>query len=380
MNKIQETVIKLTLYIFYLYVLVLYGFEQFYFLNHGLFISVLAFLGLLITFLSSVKYSLFYRLIIFPVIGTNIFQHYIKPIFGVNIFSNYGFWLFYLFLIILITYQNKILILFLVSIWGFFVTFTGVPSKYISSFSYWEKFTKEKKISPVVKLVKSLNKDDRGVYIICLDGYPDIVLKNNQSILPQFLLDKGFKKVKNISIGDTPLSVPFLLTNFRPNSMMYAVPFTNYNFKLKSLMQKVYNENSIEVYAIFNDYWITNYYFNLFPKPPVNLILDKIFKSLFPNPESILNVDYAEKYHQNLIRNMKVNPKIGFYHFLTFHGLGYLSNRDLIKDLIWADSWLKKSIETIEKVNPKAHIVVFSDHGERNVKGYDRNKSILYYK
>lgn len=380
MNNIQETVIRLTLYFFYLYVLACYGFEQFYFLNHGLFVCFLAILGILCTFFTSLKFSLLYRLIIFPVIGTNIFQQYIEPIFGVNVFSNYGFWLFYLFLISLITFQNKILILFLVSIWGFFVTFSDIPSKFISTFSYWEKFTQDKRVSPVVDLVKSMKKDNKGIYLICLDGYPDLISKDSQSILSQFLIDKGFTKGKNISIGDTPYSIPFLLTNYRPNSMLYAIPNSNYNWYLKTFMQELYHENSIEVNAIFNDYWITNYYFNLFPKPPVNLIINKIFKRLFPNPENLLNDTYITAYHQQLIERMKRNPKIGFYHFLTFHGFGYSSKRELVKEIYWADSWLKKSIETIEKVNSNAHIIIFSDHGERFTKGYDRNKSILYFK
>ncbi len=380
MNKIQEICIKSTLYLFFGYVLVLNGIEQFYFLNHGLFITFLAILGLGVTYFSKLKYSLFFRLLVFPVIGSNIFQSYVEPIHQSSTLLLYLFWMLYLGLIVLITYLDKVIVLFIVSIWGFFVTFSDLPSKIKYSISYWENFYVYKRKSPVLDLVNKLRRDNQTIYLICLDGYPADLKTSVSQQLSVNLKNNGFKKGKNLSIGDTPWSIPFLLSGYIPKSIIYAQPFWAYNVQMEKLLNKVYNEQSIQVQAIFDNYWLTNYYFPLFTNPPVNPLIQLIFKRYLDNPESVLDLNYINGYHFNLINHLNATTKIQFIHFLTFHGFGYFGQKDLYKDVKYANMLLYKSLSKIQKLNPNAHVIIFSDHGERFVKGYDRTKSILFYK
>lgn len=382
MNSVQRWVIKCSLYLFFLYVLLVNGLEQFYFLNFGIFNAFLAFSGIFIVWKAPLRYSLLCRLLLFPIIGTNIFEHYIKPSVGLLFHVQDLFWLIYIVLIVLITQLKKVWILFIISIWGFFVSFNELPSKLVESVGYWNSFQKSKQVSPVVSLIKRMQKDKQTIYLICLDGYPNFEAekKNYSSILPSYLSHKGFSQRENLSIGDTPQSIPFLLFNKIPKATLYGLPYLDYNAHIKKFMQEQYHEKSIEVQSVFGDYWLTESFFPLFPPPPVNFYIQKIYKNIFQQIEKPFDVTNINRYHQELVHSISNQSQIQFYHFITFHGMGYEGERDMQKDIHYADYWLQQSINKIEKINPKSHIIVFSDHGERFIPGFDRNKSILYYK
>lgn len=381
MNEIQKRIIKLTLYVFFLYVFFLKGIEQFYFLNEGLFRAFLALFGLLLTWKAPIKYSLFYRLLVFPMIGATIFEQFVKPHWGHVQHVQDLFWLLYMLLIILVTHQAKVWILFVISIWGFFVTFVDLPAKLYASLTYWNSFSERKERSPVVDLLQHPFKGQK-TYVICLDGYPDFTNEPTTygSTLSSYLVKNGFKKGNAISIGDTPQSVPFLLSNKSSEKLFFAIPFFNYNRHIVQLMKQSLQEESIQVHAVFNDYWIATYYFQLFSNPPVNYYVQKIFQKFFSEAEKPVQTEYMNAYHWNLLRQMSTKANIQVFHFLTFHGWGYAQQRNLSSEVAYADFWLKKSIERINQINPNAHVIVFSDHGERFTKGFDRKKALLYYK
>ena len=228
MNSVQRWVIKCSLYLFFLYVLLVNGLEQFYFLNFGIFNAFLAFSGIFIVWKAPLRYSLLCRLLLFPIIGTNIFEHYIKPSVGLLFHVQDLFWLIYIVLIVLITQLKKVWILFIISIWGFFVSFNELPSKLVESVGYWNSFQKSKQVSPLVSLIKRMQKDKQTIYLICLDGYPNFEAekKNYSSILPSYLSHKGFSQRENLSIGDTPQSIPFLLFNKIPKATLYGLPLS----------------------------------------------------------------------------------------------------------------------------------------------------------
>ncbi|MEY2793511.1 MAG: hypothetical protein RJA76_1503 [Bacteroidota bacterium] len=382
MTSIQLKIIKITLYVFFVYVLLLNGIEQFFFLNFGIFNVFFSLLGLLFTWHAPIKYSLLYRLLIFPVIGTSIYEDFIKPNFSTIFHIQDIFWIFYIFLIILITHQKKVWLLFIVSIWGFFATFNTLPVKLFEQINYWDTFKIRKEKSPVIQLIQRFKTDHQNIYLICLDGYPNLqdCEYARESILPNYLIKKRFSPVPNISIGDTPQSVSFLLTNKEPFGVLYAIPLQDYNQHIKQMMVDILNENSIEVNAVFGNFWLCNLFFPLFPPSPVNYYLKKLYKKIYSYPEKNSQKEYIENFHQELISKISLGPKIQFFHFITFHGLGYEGDRNFIKDIQYADFWLVKAIEKIEKINPRAHVIIFSDHGERFIKGFDRKKSILFFK
>ena len=110
----------------------------------------------------------------------------------------------------------------------------------------------------------------------------------------------------------------------------------------------------------------------------MNYLLEKILLWFHWKNENAFSPNIINAYHEDLIHQIKSQKGILFLHFLSFHGLGYSTEPQLRKDVIYADYWLKKAIHKINQLNPNAHIIVFSDHGERTAKGFDRKDAILY--
>ena len=239
--------------------------------------------------------------------------------------------------------------------------------------------------------IKSISKN---YYFLLFDEYPNenIIIKytkiEKKDLLSYALKNNGFVNVQNIfsNFTNTQNSTTSLLTGvidngYSINQTINALQnnvFSNqrdYQFNHVSIFDENNRKNSLVSiqffkgnYSLLNRY-IIPYILHYFSKRGVGIF-----------------TDYEDYHNQalgklNLITLSKIK-NVTYIHFYTPHNYPLVENIKLEDRLRNANQWINKSIKIVEKNDPTAGIVIFSDHGLRlnKIPKTEWAKNILFYK
>lgn len=229
--------------------------------------------------------------------------------------------------------------------------------------------------------VDSTTKAGNNVYVILLDGYPSFeILRDSfeyHSPLQDHLLKNNFKLEQPFTkyfwtpisflhifggreiTGDYP---EYLLTNrkfftnaLHTSSLVHNLDSNKYKFEFNSFLTDNVGEND----NVFNPspYW---------PQYSINTITYLIYRYIVLGRRTKdlppLFVSYHEKINADLKKALKDNSKkMAVFHYITFHNL----KQTMIEETQYADQLGVDAINEIISADPKATIIVMSDHGER---------------
>ena len=229
--------------------------------------------------------------------------------------------------------------------------------------------------------VDSTTKAGNNVYVILLDGYPsfeilrdsfkyhsplqDQLLKNNfeleQPFTKYFWTPISFLHIfggREIT-GEYP---EYLLTNrkffidaLHTSSLVHNLDSNKYKFEFNSFLTDKVGEDD----NVFNPspYW---------PQYSINTITYLIYRYIVLGRRTKdlppLFVSYHEKINTDLVKALKdSSKKMAVFHYITFHNL----KQSMAEETEYADQLGIKAINEIISSDPKATIIVMSDHGER---------------
>ena len=359
--------------------------EQMDFTNAYGIALILSGIGILISLLWGPTKGLYYGLLTFPLAFEFLYYDIIAPrmpLFLIHLNLNTllfcGFYAIFLW----VMYAKKLHYLAWVTfLFGFIHVENQLPQQLFASISYREAGQVEQ--TPIRNALRELNKHEEApVYLICLDGYPDLTAtafaKNSRadSLLKANHFHSERHKAKSFQ---TPISVRYLLTG-----KLYPQTFTNLNAvafgnELQiSLHNAAPSTYQIYVGSVLVDYQLAKPFFSVFAPVRPNRLLLKPFKRYFGAECYIGSSAAMERYHGELISQIDGKPRqLKFLHFLTFHGFS-TDYREFMKDIPIADQLLHRILQQINLNAPHAKVIIFSDHGERFTEGLDPYSSIFY--
>lgn len=386
MNTQQIKIIRKIIFLFLAYTFFQYLLEQFVGLNGHILILPLIALAWYINYKLPLEYSLCYILVLFPITADAMFFEYVRyhlPSFLLHFpFRTILFSAIYL-ILIGCTLQFKWLkiatALFFI---GIIFSFQTLP------YSLWKAFQYNSNVqtfrSPIIDQLKHWQNDKKDVYLICFDGYPDLSQQKNhwKSQINGILKSHHFvQKPIKARIAYTPSSIrQYLSLEYCPQEFT-AINSTWLKKHISNYLYQICPKNGqIGLHSILFESNSASIFFAVFPKPRLNRLIDKSVQSLFP-PENVMgSPSYFAHFHHQLIEQIHAGKQhLEFLHFISFH---HVMSQDTVyqHQIDEADFYAKKMIQRLEEKDPQAHVIVFSDHGERNQKELDPLKNILYIK
>ena len=250
------------------------------------------------------------------------------------------------------------------------------------------------KIDETILINKKTKYISNDLYILLFDEYPsDEILKKYTQVkeinfIDPFLQQKGYNNFNSIYSNylGTEKSVTSFLTakhqkEFNINKTIKALDhnvFTSsdsYKFHYFSVFDKKNRKNSlVQVQFFENINNITTRYL-------IPYIASQFYE------KGIGNFTDYDIYHNNAIKFLKLrlkqrHKKVVYIHFYTPHNYPKVENKTFEERIQNANKWIKEAVNTIEKNNKSAGVLIISDHGLRlnYIPKVQWNKNILYYK
>lgn len=208
-------------------------------------------------------------------------------------------------------------------------------------------------------------------------GYPSVILSREGFTCDQHSYSNYISTVRS--------SINFLTGNFQAkyniNNAIHALDSnvfthgTNYSFTAFSLMDDRNRPNSL----------LPRYYFYNFN----NLLLKTIIPWLVSVVDRRNAGDFTdcELYNADAIAKLsalsKMNhPHVAYIHFFTPHYYPIVNDQPESQRIRNANQWILKAIRVLNSNDPKAGVIIFSDHGLRkwNIPFRQWNRNILYYR
>ena len=249
-------------------------------------------------------------------------------------------------------------------------------------------------IQDTLKINKHVASISKSYYFLLFDEYPNetIIHKytkiNKSDFLSSFLPANGFKDTRNIysNYEDTQNSTTALLTgviekNYSINQTIKALTNNvfsdqkDYQYNYISIFDEVNRKNSLVIAQFFESNksllyrYILPYFQHFFSKRGVGLF-----------------TNYEDYHNQILIDLNKITKSkiknVTYVHFYAPHTYPLVETKSLEDRIRNANQWIRKSINTIEKNDKNAGIIIFSDHGLRlnYIPKMEWKKNMLFYK
>jgi len=376
---------KYLLIAFYVFVWIITWVEQVDFTNAygiGLFLSAL---GIFVTLLWGFNLGLFYSLVAFPLAFEFLYFEVIAPhmplfLIQLNlntiIFSSlYGIFL------ITIYFKKWNSIALFIFLFGIIHVEKNLPTQLYAAFSYRESGSIQS--SPIRKALLSISvKENVPIYLICLDGYPDLTstvyakYSKADSLLKAFEFHPQKNEAKSLQ---TPVSIRYLITG-----KLFPQEFTNLNSpsigsELYLGLQKIAPMGyGIYLGSVLADYNLAKPFFSVISPIRPNKLLVKPFKRFFSDDQYVGSSEAMATFHNQLISQIDGEPKqLKLLHFITFHGFS-TDKREFLHDIPVADKLLTRILDQIKSKSPRSKVIIFSDHGERFTPGLEPRAAILY--
>ena len=386
MNAQQIKTIRIIIFLFLAYTFFQYLLEQFQGMNGHILILPLIAIAWYINQKYALEYTLSFQLALFPIAVDVLFFDYLLPhlptflrLFPYRTLLFSSIYLLFIGCILHFKWLKMATAIFFI---GVIFTFQTMP------YSLWKAYQYDAHVqafrSPIIDQLKHWKEDKKDIYLICLDGYPDLNQQKNhwKSQINNILKGHHFiQRPIKAQIAYTPCSIrQYLSLEYCPqeftalNSALLKNHITNY-------LHQIFPKNwQIGLHSILFEPSSASIFFAVFPKPRVNRIVEKSFQNLFPAENVIGSPSYFAHYHQQLFQQVHSGKQhLEFLHFLSFH---HVTNHDTVyqHQINEADLYAKKMIQRLEEKDPQAHVIVFSDHGERSQKELDPLKNIFYLK
>ncbi len=234
----------------------------------------------------------------------------------------------------------------------------------------------------------------KNYYFLLFDEYPNerMIKKYNlcsATDYPSPILSKeGFNEDQDVYsnfISTVRSTTTFLTGKFQPNyninNTIAAInnnvftTGTNYSFSSFTIFDGENRPNSL-----FSRYYFYN--FN-------NYLTQKIIPflvSLF-DKRGVGNYSNCEVYNVNAIGRLDelskaTRPHVVYIHFFTPHYYPIVNGESESQRIHNANQWMLKAINTLNKNDPKAGVIIFSDHGLRaqNIPFKQWNRNMLYFR
>lgn len=249
-------------------------------------------------------------------------------------------------------------------------------------------------IQDTLKINKHVASISKSYYFLLFDEYPNetIIDKytkiNKTNFLSSFLLTNGFKDIRNIysNYVNTQNSTTALLTgviekNYSINQAINSLTNNvfsgqkDYQYNYISVFDELNRKNSLVTIQFFESNKSLLYRYII---PYLQHFFSKRGIGLFTNYE-----DYHNQILSDLNKITKSKIKnVTYAHFYTPHNYPLVENKSVEDRIRNANQWIIKSINTIEKNDQHAGIIIFSDHGLRlnNMPKLEWKKNMLFYK
>jgi hypothetical protein len=257
-------------------------------------------------------------------------------------------------------------------------------SKIDEQFRIRSYVTKEQ--NRLVLQVDSAVKARSNVYAVILDGYPDFKILEDSFQYRSKLLDslKGFEWQQPFTIYyHSPISVLYIFasrkidTKENPEYLLTNRAFMHKALYSSPLTQKLGKHGySFNFHTLMLDHpgaWENPFNpIEFWPQYSINDITYVIWRYLIFKKRRPGQPTSLKQYHHKLFTALEESitskeNKLAAFHFMTFHN----SFETIGKDASYADSLGLAAVRSIILNDPKATIIVLSDHGERR---YLKNK------
>jgi hypothetical protein len=234
--------------------------------------------------------------------------------------------------------------------------------------------------------VDSAVKAGSNVFAVILDGYPDFKILEDSFQYRSRLLDslKGFEWQQPFTIYyHSPISLLYIFasrkigTKENPEYLLTNRAFMHKALYSSPLTQKLGKHGySFNFHTLMLDYvgaWENPFNpIEFWPQYSINEITYVIWRYLIFKKRRPGQSTSVKQYHRKLFTALKESltskeNKLAAFHFMTFHN----SFETIGKDASYADSLGLTAVRSIILNDPKATIIVLSDHGERR---YLKNK------
>jgi hypothetical protein len=232
------------------------------------------------------------------------------------------------------------------------------------------------------QLVRINKNESQPIYLICLDGYPNLdgTEYAKFSKLHSILTYEKFQKIELYSMSiQTPVSIRHLLTSKYKRQEFTNLNTAGYEAELMNSLTNVSPQNyTVYLGSVLVNYNLAKPFFSVVESIRPNRMILKPFKKFFDEKNRIGSTLFFQKYHDGLIS--EIDGKLHqtkFLHFITFHGL-FSQKRLLADQIIFADNLLKRVLKQLQEKAPLSKVIIFSDHGERGTPGLDPQKAIFY--
>jgi hypothetical protein len=234
----------------------------------------------------------------------------------------------------------------------------------------------------------------KNYYFLLFDEYPSEQMIKKYALCspadyPTTILSKeGFYEDQNIysNFISTVRSTTTFLTgkfqsNYNVNNTIAAINnnvFTagsNYSFSSYTIFDGENRPNSL-----FSRYYFYNFNNYLTQKiiPFVVSLFDKRGVGNYSNCE-VYNADAVSRLDE---LSKATRPHVVYIHFFTPHYYPIVNGQPESQRIHNANQWMQKAINTLNKNDPKAGVIIFSDHGLRaqNIPFKLWNRNMLYYR
>jgi hypothetical protein len=245
------------------------------------------------------------------------------------------------------------------------------------------------------QLIKSKDnyKAEKNCYILLFDEYPsqfviNKFLGNEGLFIKHLVANHKFNQLKKVRSNyiNTEMSIPSILygnksSHFRVRDAINSLSrnrftknnkFVGYSF-FDSVNSKDAINNSNFIHSI--NCLATRYFFPLLIR-----LLDSKGHGVF------FNVDQYHNRAIDLLKNLSnyrgQKKQVVFIHYYTPHEQVFSKRKNILDRIKEANGLMLNSINIIDKNDPKASVIIMSDHGYRgnNVPEYYRYNGLLLYK
>jgi hypothetical protein len=260
---------------------------------------------------------------------------------------------------------------------------------------FFETIIKPKnKIDETILISKKAKYINNDLYILLFDEYPsEETLKKFTKVkkinfIDAFLKQKGYNKFNSIYSN-------YLGTEKSTTSFLTAKHQTGYdiNKTIKALNDNIFTSSDsykFHYFSVFDEKNRKNslvqiQFFENINNITTRYLIPYIASQYYAN--GIGNFSDYDFYHDNAIKFLKLhlkqrNKKVVYIHFYTPHYYPKVENKTFEERIQNANKWINEAVNTIEKNNKSARVLIISDHGLRlnHIPKDQWNKNIMYYK
>ena len=301
----------------------------------------------------------------------------------------------------LIEIHIMVILIILTLLLLFIYFFKKLPLYFIYfTFIFYAILFLESLIKPINKIeetilisnkVKHIHND---LYILLFDEYPseEILKKFTQvkeiNLINAFLKQKGYNKFNSIYSN-------YLETEKSTTSFLTARQQTGYhiNKTIKALNDNIFTSSNSYKFHYFSVFDEKNRKNSLVQVQFFENINNITTRYLIPfiasqfHAKGTGNFSDYDFYHYNAIKFLKLHlkqrhKKVVYIHLYTPHNYPKVENKTFEERIQNANKWIKEAVNTIEKNNKSAGVLIISDHGLRlnHIPKDQWNKNIMYYK